>query len=306
MNLSRRVFLQSAATVAMALPRCRADEKSPPAKNDSLAGEIGITSSSLALHMRPRVKNSKLTLLELPRILRNELDMRVIDLNTATLASEEPAYLDKVRAASEKAGCILTNLKLNQRGLDIGRPDVDVRRNALATYKKSIDTAARLGMKWARPVPGTEKSDRAILINSLRELADYAAERNIQLLVENIGWMKSDPEAVPKLVKDVNRNLAVSPDTGNWTDNKVRYKALAAAFPLAVTCDFKAFRLGPNGEHDAYDLKRCFDIGWNAGFTGPWCLEHGNARRNLLFKELALLRDKLREWMKAARQKKPN
>ena len=71
--------------------------------------------------------------------------------------------------------------------------------------------------------------------------------------------------------------------------------------PLAVTCDFKARALSPKGEHKLYDLKRCFQIGWDAGFRGPWCLEHANPKRPQLFAELTMLRDMLRRWMKQAK-----
>jgi len=100
-----------------------------------------------------------------------------------------------------------------------------------------------------------------------------------------------------KLIKAVDNNLAASPDTGNWKNNDLRYEGLKRTFPLAVTCDFKARQLGPNGEHKLYDLKRCFEIGWNSGFRGPWCLEHANPDRKMLFKELAMLREMLRKWM---------
>lgn len=120
------------------------------------------------------------------------------------------------------------------------------------------------------------------------------------MLVENYGWMQGDPESVVKLVKAVGRNVAACPDTGNWNDNDIRYAALAKTFPSAVTCDFKARTLGPNGEHEAYDLRRCSEIGWTAGFRGPWCLEHANRDRRTLFRELALLRDSIREWTAAA------
>jgi len=300
MNFNRRAFLQTTAATTITLPRNLAGEKPKPAEKNPLAGEVGITTSSLSGHILPHPTKAKITLLELPRILRDELDIRVIDLNTSTLASEESAYLDKVRAAADKAGCILTNLKLNQRGLDMNSRDKDIRNKVLTIYKKSIDAAARLGLKWARPHPLKEKPDMAIHIASYRELADYAAKQNIRMLVENFGWMESDPESVPKLVKAVDRNIAVSPDTGNWKDNSIRYKGLAAAFPLAVSCDFKTHKLGPKGEHELYDLKRCFDIGWKSGFRGPWCLEHVNSSREDLFRELALLRDLLRGWMKDA------
>ena len=102
---------------------------------------------------------------------------------------------------------------------------------------------------------------------------------------------------MPKLLDDIGHDVAACPDTGNWDGNEVRYAALARLFPRAVTCDFKAGRLGPNGEHPAYDLKRCFTIGWDSGFRGPWCLEHANTSRADLFRDLCLLRDLLRGWM---------
>ena len=131
----------------------------------------------------------------------------------------------------------------------------------------------------------------------LQELADYAASRGIGLLVENGGWMASDQDSVPELIQAVGPNFAASPDTGGWDDD-VRYEGLARAFPLSVTCDYKAWDLGPNGEHELWDLHRCFAIGREAGFRGPWCLEHPNKGRDreAHFRELGMLRDMLHRW----------
>jgi hypothetical protein len=271
-------------------------------KRANLAGEVGITTSSLSGHLANRPAAGKFTLLELPKIMREELDMRVIDLNTSTLGSTDPEHLEKVRKAADDHGCVLTNLKLNQRGLDMNSPDKSIREKALNEYKRSIDAASKLGLRWARPLPHAEKPDMQIHIASYRELADYAADRDVQILVENYGWMQSDPESVVKLVKAVGHNVAACPDTGNWNNNELRYAALETTFPIAVTCDFKARQLGPAGEHRLYDLQRCFTIGWKAGFRGPWCLEHANRDRKTLFRELALLRDNLRSWMTEQRR----
>ncbi len=85
--------------------------------------------------------------------------------------------------------------------------------------------------------------------------------------------------------------------TENWSDNETRYRGLEKSFPPAVTCDFKARDSGVRGEHTADDLKRCFSIGWRAGFRGPWCREHAPRDRKRSFRELAMLRDMLRHWM---------
>jgi hypothetical protein len=116
-------------------------------------------------------------------------------------------------------------------------------------------------------------------------------------LVENFGWMQSDPGSVVKLIDAVDGKLSACPDTGNWQDNAIRYEGLAKTFPRAVTCDFKARAFTSDGQHPSYDLKRCFTIGWDAGFRGPWCLEHANPDTGLLVIELRSLRDNLNRWM---------
>ncbi len=296
MICTRRDFVAASLGTLGAAFIAPASERSPRLNLDR---QVGVTTSSFSGHLAVKSAAGRFTLLELPRIMRDELDMRIIDVNTSSLASFDADYLVRCRDAAEKAGCVFTNLKMNQRGLNMDSRNEGERNRALAEYRRSIDAGARLGVRWVRPLPNAKRPEMAVHVASNRELADYAAKRKIQLLVENYGWMESDPQAVTSVIKAVGRNIAACPDTGNWSDNKVRYDGLARAFPLAVTCDFKARTLGPKGEHSAYDLERCFRIGWEAGFRGPWCLEHVHKDRKTLFRELILLRDMLRRWMAA-------
>lgn len=290
--MNRRAFLHTA------LGGLAATSLGARGKDEPLTGEIGVTTGSFNRHLSPMPAAGKLRLLDLPARMRDELGLRVIDLMTATLVSLEPDYCAKLRAAAERAGCVLTNLKMNQPGLDLAHADPAVRRRALDEYKRTIDAATQLGVRWVRPLPGPVRPDLARLAASYRELMDYAGERKIELLVENYGWMKDDPAAIPAIVAAVGRGLRAQPDTGNWTD-AARYAGLAKAFPLAASCDFKFFALDFAGEHPAYDLRRCFQIGWDAGFRGPWCFEHFHTDLPALFRDLVLMRDRLREWMAA-------
>jgi hypothetical protein len=292
---ARRQFLSSLAAGALMASASSAEDKPAP-RTAAWRDEVGITTSSLSGHLAARPAKGKFTLLELPRILRDELDMRVIDLNTSALASYEPGYLEKVRRAADDAGCWLTNLKLNQSGLDMNSPQADVRGKAIAEYKRSIDAAGRLGLQWARPLPLKPRPDMKIHVASYRELCEHAAARGVEMLVENYGWMQADPQSVVKLIKAIGDNVTACPDTGNWDSQQLRRDGLKATFPIAATCDYKARALGADGSHAAYDLKECFQIGWDAGFRGPWCLEHANRDRAKLFRELAMLRDMLRGW----------
>lgn len=304
MKISRRHFLHASSgtfiTSCLGNTVVKADSKHEKQAANSLDGALGITTSSFSGHIAPRPAKGKFTLLELPRLMRDEIGMTVIDLNTSILAATDKKYLDQVRDAAGKAGCMLTNLKMNQRNLDMNSADAAIRNQALTTYKQSIDVAAHLGLKWARPLPLVKRPNMKIHIASYRELCEYGAARNVQLLVENYGWMQNDPASVVKLVNAIGENVAACPDTGNWDSNPLRYAGLKETFPIAVTCDFKARNLGPNGAHPLYDLKRCFEIGWNAGFRGPWCFEHANKDQKQLFRELVMLREMLQGWMKEA------
>ena len=290
--MNRRAFLQSTAGAALAVRLANPARAAPPA---SLQGEVGITTGSFMRHLSPEAATGKLRLLDLPRIMRDELGMQVIDLMTATLVSLEPAYLDQLRTAAADAGCVLSNLKINFSQADLGQADPARRRAALTAVKGGFDAAARLGVRWVRPLPGVRRADLARLTESYRELCDYGDQRGLTVLVENIGWMKEDPAGVPDLIRSVGPVLRSQPDTGNWSD-AVRYEGLARAFPFALSCDFKAMTLAPDGTHAAYDLARCFELGWAAGFRGPWVIEHFHADLKELLREMALLRDQLRDW----------
>jgi hypothetical protein len=211
-----------------------------PQKQQTLERELGVTTGSFVRHLSEERQEGKLRLLDLPNVMREELAMRVIDLMTATLPSLEPPYLRRLREAAERAGCLLTNLKMNQPGLNLGSDDAEERRRAIDEYKRTIDAAALLGVQWVRPLPGPKRPELATLAAGYRELIDYAAPKGISLLVENYGWLASDASAIPDLIKSVGKGVTAQPDTGNWSDNDVRYAGLARAFPLAVSCDFKA------------------------------------------------------------------
>jgi hypothetical protein len=260
------------------------------------ADEVGITTSSLTNQIAVTPGKGQFTLFDLPRIMRDELGMRIIDFNTNTLGSVDRAHIERLRNEIDRAGCIVTNLKLNQFDVDMSSTDASVREHALDVYRQSIDAAAILGARWVRPHPKEEAPDMGHHIDGYRALVDHAANHGLRVVVENYGWMADDPDSVPRLIDAVDRDLAASPDTGSWSNNDVRYAGLARTFPLAVTCDYKAFVMGPDGEHEDYDLQRCFRIGHDAGFRGPWCIEHWHEDTPTLLRELRLLRDMIGTW----------
>lgn len=290
--MNRRTFVSAASVAVLGAGRLRL-----PAAPSLPDPPIGIVAATLATFMDHR-QRAGLALAELPKVIRGETGIRILDMNTMNFPSFEPALLERFRTVAMREDCVLTNLKMNQSGLDLSSPDVETRRRSLQTYKSSIDAAVRMGMRWVRPLPAAKVVRRHLLIDGLRELADYAGQRNIGVLVENYGWMQAD--AVPDLINEVRRDLLAAPDTGNWANNEVRYTGLARCFPQAVTCDFKVKYLGPKGQHPAYDLERCFRIGREAGYRGPWCIEHGHREMKELLREHVQIKEMLARWLREA------
>ncbi len=295
---SRRRMIQTvgASTVGVSWLQPAAEAQSNVAHSD-VTGLFGVTTGSFTRHLTQTAESGKLVMLDLPKIMKNELGMRVIDLMTATLPSLDKEYLDKFRDQAEKHDCIITNLKMNQPGIDMGSPIAATRAQAIDVYKRTIDAAAILGCRWVRPLPLPDRPELNDYVASYRILIDYARPKGISLLIENFGWIKSEPDVIPRIIQLVGKGLDACPDTGNWTD-EVRYQGLAQAFPLAVTCDFKALALDAHRQHSAYDLRRCFQIGWDAGFRGPWCFEHFHSSLAELLRELVYLRDTLTDWVR--------
>ena len=292
--MNRRTFLASTSIALLGAGAIRV-EGAPPLPDPPL----GIVAATLAAHMDHR-KRGGLALAELPKVIRGELDIRILDMNTMNFPSFEPALLERFRKVAEGEGCVLTNLKLNQPGLDLGSLDRELRNETRKVYRASVDAAALMGMRWVRPLPAARSGSRQLLVEGLRDLAEYAGRKQIGLLVENYGWMQSDPDAVVDLITEVGHDLAASPDTGNWSNNDIRYAGLAKTFPIAATCDFKVKTLGAKGQHPAYDLERCFRIGRDSGYRGPWCIEHGHRELKDFYREHLLIKEMLERWLRGA------
>lgn len=302
MRPTRRQLLTAAAAVPLAAARRPTAAAEPGFRPQvtqvpELAGKLGLVTASLTPHLGERPAGGRIRLVELPKILSQELGLAVIDFNTLNFPSLEPAYVERLRAAVDGAGAVATNLKMNQK-VDMASARADERAEAMRQYRQAIDAAGILGCRWVRPLPRSDRPDEGRLRAAFDELIDYAGARGITVLLENFGWSMADPEALIRLADAIGRDrIAIGPDTGNWTADEVRYPGLTRLFPRAVTCDFKAKTLGPDGEHGAYDLRKCFDLAWRAGFRGPWCLEHGHADRATAFRGLAWLRDRLSGWI---------
>ena len=108
-STTRRTFLASLAAGSVSLKSVAAaavpasELRDNAAFRKQLRNEVGMTVSSFSGHMTARPTAGKFTLLELPRLMRDELGMRVIDLSVipqlTTGNTNAPAMMIGGRAA---------------------------------------------------------------------------------------------------------------------------------------------------------------------------------------------------------------
>src|SRR5262249_22518951 len=152
--------------------------------------------------------------------MRDELGMKVIDLNSGTLGTRDPVQLEKFRAAVQKAGCAVSNVKVNPVVLQVkvldlpfDHADRATREKAVAGFKDWILAASRVGARWVRPFPADRKPEMSVMVESFTQLADYADGLKMALILENAGWMTSDANGIPQVIQAVGGRLGTQPDT---------------------------------------------------------------------------------------------
>ena len=119
------------------------------------ADEVGVTTSSFSHQVSPNPGKGQFTVFDLPKVVHDELGMRVIDLNTTTLGSLEPAHVERFGKEVERAGCVVTNLKTGPFPL---RPPAISRRGTWEPMAHTSSTTCSAALpsagKPGLPVPG--------------------------------------------------------------------------------------------------------------------------------------------------------
>ena len=133
------------AEITTVFTSCSVVKKHPPLPNF-----VGINGSSLSRFNKATDDKEPIDPFDVPRFMREELNIRVIDLVSTMLGTYERGPLEKLRKQADRAGCVISNLKVNIPDLRFDSDDAAKRRHGLDEYKKWIDAATVLGIRsWA-------------------------------------------------------------------------------------------------------------------------------------------------------------
>lgn len=203
--------------------------------------------------------------------------------------------LETLKQKSETHGVLNLLIMVDGEG-DLASIKENERDQAVENHKKWVDAAAFLGCHSIRVnLFGTNNPEiwKKTAVDGLSKLAAYAVNKNINIIVENHGYLSSNAELLVEVVNEVNApNCGVLPDFGNfclkreggkrWQAKCIeeydKYKGVAEMMPAAKAVSAKSYDFDQNGNETTIDYLRMLQIVKDAGYTGFIGVEYEGSR----------------------------
>lgn len=164
--------------------------------------------------------------------------------------------------------------------------DEKERAQSIENHKKWVDAAAYLGCHSIRVNAhgkGSAEDVAEAAIESLSKLADYAKEKNINVIVENHGGYTSNGEWLSDVMTRIGKdNCGTLPDFGNFCQTKDYgsindenckeaydiYKGVKELMPFAKGVSAKSYDFDAYGNQPKIDYVKMLQIVKDAGYKG--------------------------------------
>lgn len=195
--------------------------------------------------------------------------------------AEDSAYLSELKARADDHGVRSLLIMCDGEGA-LGDPDDAARTTAVENHYRWVEAAKFLGCHSIRVnarSEGTADVQRELAVDGLRRLTEFAAEREINVIVENHGGISSDGSWLASVMTAVDHpRCGTLPDFGNfrieegvWYD---RYQGVAELMPFAKAVSAKSHDFDEQGNEIHTDFLRMMRIVLEAGYRGYVGIEY--------------------------------
>jgi sugar phosphate isomerase/epimerase len=214
-----------------------------------------------------------LTLTEVPAQMAQR-GLKRLEICHFHLSSTNPTYVAELRSALDAAGVELWTVLID--GGDITHPETG--EADVEWTKRWIDVAGELGARHARVIAGKAQptpENLQLSRDRIKVLCEHAKPLGVRLFIENWFDLLPSPREVLWLLDELDGELGLNIDFGNWSGDD-KYEKLEAIAPRAESSHSKARFTAP-GEMDKADFVRCLEITQRAGFAGSHTLIYDGA-----------------------------
>ena len=207
-------------------------------------------------------------------------NVRNIEPLSDHFSSGDASYLREFRANVEKVGARVVNIPADLRYSFYDSAEAR-RQKAVGSGKKWIDIAVAIGSPSVRlHIAGVYnvKPDVDRTAHSLKELAEYGAQKNVLVNLENDDNVTEDPFFIVQVIEKVNHPyLHALPDFCNSMlthDQEFNNRAMDAMFKHAYNIShMKDSEVDDKGKLFTVDVAKCFEIAKANGYRGYFSME---------------------------------
>ena len=207
-------------------------------------------------------------------------NVRNIEPLSDHFSSTEASYLHEFRTNVEKAGARVVNIPADLR-YSFYDTDEARRQKAVGDGKKWIDVAVAIGSPSVRlHIAGARnlKPEVGRAAESLKRVAEYGAQKNVLVNLENDDNVTEDPFFIVQVIEKVNHPyLHALPDFCNSMlthDQEFNNRAMDAMFKHAYNIShMKDSEVGDKGKLYTVDVAKCFEIAKANGYRGYFSME---------------------------------
>ncbi len=191
------------------------------------------------------------------------------------------AFVEKSNAESKKHGLENLIIMIDNQG-DLATSDAEERKKGVENHFKWVDAAMAMGCHSIRVnISGSTVPEEwmASAVDGLTQLATYAKDKNVNVIVENHGGLSSNAAMLAEIMTKVNMdNCGTLPDFGNFcitkddADNCVEhydnYKGVTELMPYAKAVSAKSHNFDADGNETEVDYVKLLQIVKDAGYAG--------------------------------------
>ena len=230
---------------------------------------------------RLRLNKGSMKLVEFPEFVVSQFNVPGIEPLNEHFESTDPAYLDRLRGAIEKARAHVVNIPVSFRE-SLYDPDSGKRQKAIDESTHWIDVATHLNSPGVRiHIEGVRgvKPDEGRAAESLKKVAEYGASKNVVVSLENDDPRSEDAFFIVNIIEKVNnRYLRALPDFCNSMiekngDEKFNYDAVKAMFQHAYNISHVKDSEVDGKKLFKVDMAKTFSIAKAAGYRGYYSME---------------------------------
>lgn len=219
------------------------------------------------MSLRRALAAKQLEHLDFPRAARNDYGVDAIELASPFFqqSPQNREYMAQLKHRVDIYDLRVLLIRVDDEGA-LGDPDPGQRKQVVRNHRKWIEAAHALSCHSIRVNTetggaGSREAQLRRTAESIRTLADQAADYRLNVLVENLGGLSADISWLTELVRQVNRaNCGTLVNFGNFTVSPGkeynRYRGVAEMLPWAKAVTATAYDFDEAGWETNIDYRR--------------------------------------------------